>query len=245
MQLTLQDLSKFLDVPEQTVTRWINQRGLPTQHVGGQYRFNRTEVLEWAAANQIKVSLELVDRRQTEDEPIPTLAEALEAGGIFYKLPGTSKEATLRSLVDVLPLPEGTEREMLFRLFLAREASTSTAIGRGIALPHARNPVILHVEHPMVTLCFLEQPVEFGASDGKPVEVLFSLVCPTMRSHLQVLSRISFALHDAQFKEAIMRQLPRDEILREARRVEGALSAPPVVAGNGLSGNSLTGKASD
>ena len=70
---------------------------------------------------------------------------------------------------------------MLFRLFLAREASTSTAIGRGIALPHARNPVILHVEHPMVTLCFLEQPVEFGASDGKPVEVLFSLVCPTMR----------------------------------------------------------------
>ena len=77
MQLTLQDVSKFLDVSEPTITRWINQRGLPTQHVGGQYRFNRSEVLEWAAANQIKVSVELFDRSETEDEPIPTLTDAL------------------------------------------------------------------------------------------------------------------------------------------------------------------------
>src|SRR5579859_7084199 len=119
MQLTLQDVSKFLDVPEPTVTRWINQRGLPTQYVGGQYRFNRSEVLEWAAANQIKVSLELFDRRPTEDEPMPTLAAALAAGGIFYKLKGTDKESTLRSLVDVLPVPEGTEREQLFQLYMA------------------------------------------------------------------------------------------------------------------------------
>jgi PTS system nitrogen regulatory IIA component len=231
MQLTLQDVSKFLDVSEPTITRWINQRGLPTQHVGGQYRFNRSEVLEWAAANQIKVSVELFEPRQTEDEPIPSLAEALEAGGIHYKLKGTDKESTLRSLVEVLPLPEGIDRELLFRLFMAREAASSTAIGRGIALPHARNPVILHVERPLAILCFLEQPVEFGASDGKPVEVLFSLIAPTMRSHLQVLSRISFALHDAQFKEAITRQLSRDEILREARRVEAEMSTPKDGAG--------------
>ena len=235
MQLTLQNVSKFLDVSESTITRWIKQRGLPAQYVGGQHRFNRAEVLEWAAANQIKVSLELFDHLESDGEPIPTLAEALEAGGIFYNLKGTSKETTLRSLVEVLPLPEGIEREMLFRLFMAREASASTAIGRGIALPHARNPVILHVECPLVTLCFLEQAVDFAASDGKPVEVLFSLISPTMRSHLQMLSRISFALHDAQFKDAVMRQLPREEILQEARRVEATLSAP----------NAQAGKASD
>jgi PTS system nitrogen regulatory IIA component len=120
---------------------------------------------------------------------------------------------------------------MLFRLFLAREAATSTAIGRGIALPHARNPVILRVPRPLVTLCFLEQPVEFGAADGQPVEVLFSLIAPTMRSHLQIVSRISLALQDAQFKGAIMRQSPPAEILREVRRVEGALSSPQVLSG--------------
>lgn len=231
MQLTLHDVSKFLDVPEPTVTRWINQRGLPTQFVGGQHRFNRAEVLEWAAANQIKVSLELFVHLESEDEPTPELAEALEAGGIFYKLKGTSKESVLRSLVEVLPLPEGIDRDMLFRLFMAREASNSTAIGRGIALPHARNPVILHVERPMITLCFLEQPVEFGAADGKPVEVLFSLIAPTMRSHLQMLARISFALHDERFKEAITRQLPRDEIVRAATQIEWALNTPKAVSG--------------
>src|SRR5262249_25954122 len=155
-------------------TRWIKQRGLPAQHAGGQYRFNRAELLEWAAANNVKVSFELFDAVDTDQEAIPTLASALEAGGIFYNLKGKTKEDTLRSLVDVLPLPAEINRELLFQLLLARETSASTAIGRGIALPHARNPVILHVERPLVTLCFLEQPVEFGAMDGKPVQVFFS-----------------------------------------------------------------------
>jgi PTS system nitrogen regulatory IIA component len=225
MQLTVREASKFFNVAESTVTRWVKQRGLPAQHVGGQYRFNPAEVLEWAAANQIKVSLELFDHLATDDEPIPTLAEALQAGGVFYQLKGTGKESALRSLVQVLPLPEGIDRELLFRLFLAREASAPTAIGGGIALPHTRNPVILHVDRPMVTLCFLAQPVEFGAIDGKPVQAFFSLICPTMRSHLQMLSRISFALHDEDFKNAVMRQLPPEEILEAARRFEAALSA--------------------
>src|SRR5438445_5914140 len=84
MQLTVRDVSKFLNVPESTVTRWIKQRGLPSQHVGGQFRFNRVDLLEWATANRIQVSVEVFDHLDAEDEPDPSLAEALEAGGIFY-----------------------------------------------------------------------------------------------------------------------------------------------------------------
>ena len=102
------------------------------------------------------------------------------------------------------------------RLFLAREASASTAIGDGIALPHVRNPIVLHVEQPMVTLCFLDHPVDFGALDGKPVHVLFSLICPTMRSHLQMLSRLSYALHDAKFKEVVCARPARGNLARGA-----------------------------
>ena len=61
MQLTVRDASKFLKVSEPTVTRWIKQRGLPSRHVGGQYRFNRVELLEWATANKIGVSAEAFD----------------------------------------------------------------------------------------------------------------------------------------------------------------------------------------
>jgi PTS system nitrogen regulatory IIA component len=231
MQLTVRDVSKFLNVTEATVTRWIKQRGLPAFHVGGQYRFHRAELLEWATANGIKVSVALFDNFKDEDEPLPGLAEALVAGGIVYQVPDTSKELALRALIQVLPVPDGTDRELLLRLFLAREASASTAIGDGIAIPHVRNPIVLQVNRPMITLCFLEKAVEFGAIDGNPVDVLFSLICPTTRTHLQMLSRLSHALYDVSFKEVVKRHGSRDEILREASRVDAALARPADDAG--------------
>jgi PTS system nitrogen regulatory IIA component len=224
MHLTVRDVTRFLDVSESTVTRWIRQRGLPAQHVNGQYRFHRAELLEWATANRVKFSLEMLDGLETIEEPPPRLAEALEAGGIFYQVADTSKDRALRALVQVMRLPEEIDRELILRLLLVREAAATTAIGDGIALPHVRNPIVLHVDRPMVTLCFLEHPVDFGALDGKPVEVLFSLVCPTTRSHLQTLSRLSYALQDAQFKAAVMRRSPAEAILAEARRVDAALT---------------------
>jgi PTS system nitrogen regulatory IIA component len=217
------------------VTRWIKQRGLPAFHVGGQYRFHRAELLEWATANGIKVSVELFDHFNDDDEPLPGVGDALEAGGIFYGLQDTNKDRALRALVQVLPVPEGTDRELLLRLFLAREASASTAIGDGIAIPHVRNPIVLQVNRPMITLCFLEKPVDFGAFDGKPVQVLFSLICPTTRTHLQMLSRLSHALHDTQFKEVVTRLGPREEILREARRIDAALPKPAGTVGKAAS----------
>ncbi len=47
-----------------------------------------------------------------------------------------------------LPLPEAIDRDLLLRLFLAREALASTAVGDGIALSHVRNPIVLHVSRP-------------------------------------------------------------------------------------------------
>jgi PTS system nitrogen regulatory IIA component len=230
MQLTVREVSEALDVSEATVTRWIKQRGLPARHVAGQYRFHRAELLEWATAQGLRVSLGLFNQLDEETDEVPTLAEALEAGGIFYNLPDTSKERALRALVEVLPLPAGMDRELLLRLFLAREASASTGIGGGIALPHVRNPIVLHVPRPLITLAFLEKPVDFGALDGQPVQVLFSLISPTTRSHLQLLSRLSFALHGGTFRELVLRHAPREEILAELRR---AAPAPAPAAPQG------------
>lgn len=223
MQLSIRDLTKLLGVAEGTVSRWIKQRGLPAQQVGGQYRVHRAELLEWATANGVPVSLELFDHLEADAEALPSLVEALELGGIRYGLEGANKEQALRALVQVLPLPDCLDRELLLRLFLAREASASTAIGEGIAIPHVRNPIVLHVSQPLVTLALLSQPVDFGALDGKPVHVLFSIISPTNRSHLQLLARLSFALHDAMFRQAVVGHAPREEILKEIRRIEARL----------------------
>lgn len=232
MQLSIRDLTKLLNAPESTVARWIKKQGLPAQSVAGQYRFNRAELLEWATANRVRVSLHMFDQLDSEAETIPCLAEALEAGGIYYDLEDTCKDQAIRALVQVLPLPEGMDRELLLRLFLAREASASTAIGEGIAIPHVRNPIVLHVTQPTLTLAFLSQPIDFGALDGKPVHVLASIVSPTNRIHLQLLSRLSFALHDGGLRETVIRHAPREEIMAEVRRVEADMIAHVAELGN-------------
>ncbi|MBI4516613.1 MAG: PTS sugar transporter subunit IIA [Deltaproteobacteria bacterium] len=225
MQLTVRDVSGLLKVSEKTIYRWISQGILPAYRVNDQYRFNRAELLEWATSRKMNVSPDLFAEPESHATPLPGLVEALQAGGIFYRVDGGDKESVLRAVVEHMRLPEEVDREFLLRVLLAREALQSTGIGDGIAIPHVRNPIVLHVLRPMIALCFLERPVEFGALDGKPVFALFSLISPTVRAHLRLLSRLSFALNDAGFKEAILRQASRDEIVTQARRVEAALES--------------------
>jgi len=224
MQLTVRDVSRLLNVPESKVTRWIKQDGLPSRRVDGKYHFSRVDLLEWATTRQLKVAAEVFDHLDGETPSASGLADALELGGIHGPVRAANQEQALRALAEFLPLSDGVDRDVLLRLFLAREGMASTAIGDGIALPHVRNPIVLHVERPLVTLCYLEQPVDFNALDRKPVHALFSLVCPTVRSHLQTLSRLTYALHDEGFKQAVIRRALSEEILREARRVEGSLA---------------------
>ncbi|HUY34508.1 MAG TPA: PTS sugar transporter subunit IIA [Pirellulales bacterium] len=220
MELRSCDVAGFLDVSESTVKRWVKQRGLPAHRINGRLRFNGVEVLEWANTQQVQVSTELF-RSVDESTTAPfALASALEVGGIFYDTADSTRETALRAVVDVMPVPAGIDRQMLLSLLLAREAIGSTAIGDGIAIPHPRSPLVLDVARPSVTLCFLRQPVDFGAPDGQPVGVLFTMTCPTIRSHLQLLARLSLALHDKEFKRAVVGRASVGEILALARRID-------------------------
>jgi PTS system nitrogen regulatory IIA component len=226
MQLTVRDVAELFNISEKTVYRWVDDRKLPGYRLSGQYRFHRAELLEWATANKIYVTPKIFDETEAGTAPLPGLHECLQAGGVFYRVGGLDKPGVLRSVVELLRLPEGVDREHLLQVLLAREAMESTAMGDGIAIPHVRNPIVLHVMRPLVTLCFLEEPVEFGALDGQPVQALFTLVSPTVKAHLHLLSRIAFALRDAEFKPLILRQGNRDEILSAAKRICESLRQP-------------------
>lgn len=222
MQLGVRDVARLLSVSEKSIYRWIQQGQLPAYKVNEQYRFNRAELLEWANAQKINVSAELFVEPDAGAELMPDFADSLEAGGIFYRLVGNDKEQALRSVVGVMKLPPDLDRELLYRVLLARETMASTGIGEGIAIPHVRNPIVLSVNHPAICLCFLEKPVEFGAIDGQPVHTLFTLVSPTVRVHLYMLSRLAHALRNPGFKEVVSRQGSHDDILAAAR----AMPAP-------------------
>ena len=74
---------------------------------------------------------------------------------------------------------------------------------------------------------FHQDRFDFGAVDGKPVHTIFSMVTPTIRQHLHLLSRLAAALHDKGFRAAVARRAKGEEIVAEARRVEGTFTDPP------------------
>lgn len=228
MKLTVRDVSELLAVSEKTVYRWISDRKLPGYRMSGQYRFSRAEVLEWATANKLNVSLRTLQETESPDQPLPTLPDALQAGGVFYRIEGVDKETALRNAVEVVRLPDEVDREFLLQALLARERLTSTAVCDGIAIPHARNPVVLHVNKPLVTLCFLEHAIDFDALDGRPVQALFLITSPTGRAHLHLLSRLSFALRDAGFRSLVQGQASREDLFNALRRVSASLPGPGV-----------------
>jgi PTS system nitrogen regulatory IIA component len=220
MQLDVKDAAAIFDVSEKTIYRWIKQRNLPAYRVNEQYRFNRAELLEWATGRKVNVSAEILHENGTEEAPPPLLYDALKNGGICYRVEGADKGSVLRGVVDLMRLPQEVDRDFLYQVLLARESLGSTAIGDGIAIPHVRNPIVLHILEPTITLSFLEHPIDFGALDGLPVSVLFTLVSPTVRAHLHLLSRLAFALRDPGFKAVITQRGSREEIFREVRRIE-------------------------
>ena len=223
MNLSVRDTAALLKVSEKTIYRWIKQQTIPAYRVQDQYRFNRAEILEWATSRRLNVATEILFEPAAEGQPVPSLLAAIEAGGVFYRVSGSNKEHALREVVELLRLPTEVDREFLLRVLLAREAIVSTAIGDGIAIPHVRNPVVLHIDRPLLALCFLENGIEYGALDGKPVNTLFTIISPTTRALLHLMAKLSFVLRDNRVIRAIRSQQPRPAVLLEIKRAEQQL----------------------
>jgi nitrogen PTS system EIIA component len=231
MQLSVKDAATILSVSEKTIYRWIKQETIPCYRINEQYRFNRAELLEWATSRRIQVSPDIFAEKDKSALPLPTLTEALKSGGVFYRVEGQDQSSVLKAVVELLNLPEEVDRQFLFQVLLARETLGSTGIGDGIAIPHVRNPVVLHVSKPTVSLCFLEKPIDFGAIDNLPVDTLFTLISPSVRAHLHLLSRLGIVLRDERVKAALRSRASREELMEAFARAEAALPVSAAAKG--------------
>ena len=222
MQLTLRQVASYLDVPEATARRWITSRGLPAHRVNERLYCNAIELWEWAAEQGIPVSRSLLEQARRMPDAVPPLSELIAEGGVHRAVGGDTKSEVLRQVVSLLPLPDDVDREFLITVLEAREAMGSTGIGDGIAIPHVRNPILLHVARSFVALCLLEHPVEFGAVDGQPVNALFLVVSPNVPAHLRILAQLGFVLRDVELRRLLRASAPTADILARIAAVEAA-----------------------
>ncbi len=224
MQLTVREAASYLRVDEATVRRWIARRALPVHRANERLYLNAIELWEWATENGIPVSRALLEQAQRRPDQVPPLSALLSAGGIHHDVGGGDKASVLHEIVQRLPLPADVDREFLVTTLEAREAMGSTGIGDGIAIPHVRNPILLHVAAPFVTLCLLRHPVDFGALDGQPVHALFTVISANVPGHLRILGQLGFALHDEELRRLLIHRARDSEILTRVQAVEGRAS---------------------
>ncbi|HTI05201.1 MAG TPA: PTS sugar transporter subunit IIA [Gemmatimonadales bacterium] len=229
MQLSIRDAAAYLDVDEATLRRWVRTRGVPVHRANERLYLNAIELWEWATENGVPVSRRLLQQARRQPDEVAPLSTLLGSGGIHYDVGGETKSAVLREIVALLPLPADTDREFLVAVLEAREAMGSTGIGDGIAIPHVRNPILLHVPTPFVTLCLLHHPVNFDAVDRKPVHALFSVISSTVPAHLRILAQLAVVLRDRELRQLLSARAAADTILTRVRSLEARVSGPHTV----------------
>lgn len=125
---------------------------------------------------------------------VPTELIALEE-------PPEEKEAAIEFLLDVaVDAGRVEERETALADLLAREEETTTGVGKGIAIPHAKTSA---VSRPSVAFARSSAGLDFDSMDGEPAHLLFMLLMPADGDdeHLSVLSSLSRSLMHDEVRE--------------------------------------------
>jgi len=211
MDLKIKDIIDLLQVSEKTVYRWIKEKKIPCYRINHQYRFSRSEINEWILDSRIELSSKLLNL-SIANRPTK-FTKLIQNGGIYYDIPGDTVREVLHNAIAGIQTPLHISREEIIAALLDREEMMSTAIGRGIAIPHPRNSIITTMEDASVSLCFLKNPVDFGALDGYPVHSLFVLLSPSPRRHLEVLSKISYLCQLEDFLQLLQTRASAAEII--------------------------------
>ena len=129
----------------------------------------------------------------------------LSKKAILTDIKSSKKEDVIKEMVDGLISSGDIEkrcRNKLIESLMAREALGSTAIGQGIAIPHAKSDC---VEKLVAAFGLSKKGVDFDSLDGELAYIFFLLVAPqdSAGPHLKALARISRLLKDKYFRDTL------------------------------------------
>ncbi len=128
-------------------------------------------------------------------------AGILDASCIEIDVEANNKEEVIKKAVELLQgAGKITQADSIFHDIIAREQLASTAIGEGIAVPHALSD---SMQSTVMAVLRLKSSIEYNAPDGKPVDLFFIMAGPKNDTayHLKLLSSLARLLHDPHFRE--------------------------------------------
>ncbi|MDP8266145.1 MAG: PTS sugar transporter subunit IIA [Candidatus Aceula meridiana] len=131
------------------------------------------------------------------------LGDFLCKKAISVDLKASTKKDVVREMIDLLidsNVVDKKNRAKVFDIIMAREELGSTAIGQGVAIPHAKFD---GMEKLTASLGISKNGVNFDSLDGEPAHIFFLLIAPidSAGPHLKALARISRLLKDKFFRD--------------------------------------------
>ena len=141
------------------------------------------------------------------------LASLFTEGGLYKNISGKTVESVLADICTSVALPRNLDRNELYTELFAREKVSSTAIGNGIAIPHAKMPFISNVDDQRIIICYLKEPIDMDAPDGRKVFVMFLILAANVHYHQQIIVKLAELFKKHEFRKKLEAHSDLDELL--------------------------------
>lgn len=148
------------------------------------------------------------------------ITELLSKNTILLNIEGNQKEATINQLVDVLfKAGKISDRAEFKAAILKREEQSTTGIGDGIAIPHAKTKV---VNEAAIVFGKSASGVNYESLDGKPAHLFFMIAAPdgANNTHLEALARLSGLLMKAEVRYELLKATTSEEVIDTINRYD-------------------------
>ena len=148
------------------------------------------------------------------------LAALIHRGGVFFDVEGNNPEEIYEKISKIINVPEGLTSEQICSALCAREQVLSTAVGNGVALPHARASIIKDEEQQQICVVYLKNPIDMQAPDEREVFVMFVLLTQNSQVHLKVLTELAGLFRNLRFRKALEAHAGEAELLSLIRELD-------------------------
>lgn len=222
MNLSVKDVAKLINVSSKTIYRMIRNETIPCFRVGGQWRFDRREIISWMEdTREFSYDTAVRNPVNVEEESI-SIAEFLRRGGIYHNIKGQTKEQVISACLESIKktIPQ-IKAQRLFHAIMDREQIYPTTVGNGIAFPHPRPFKEFTAPFSSIALCHLAEPVPFGAPDNERVDTLFFIFPKSERRFLKIQAKLLRLLKEEDILLALKQASPSELSLIISKRETG------------------------
>ncbi len=196
--LTIEEVAKYLRVSERTVYDWAQKGEVPSGKIGTVWRFKKSEIEKWVNDRLSSGQRSVIPGEQVQVKNI------LSPDRIIFLNHSTKHDALLELANNLSTAPQVKVSNELAVEILKREELMSTAIGRGIAIPHVRLSSVTDLVMSVgISKCDI---IDFQTIDDVPVRILF-MIAAAYNQHayyLQTLSFFSSKLKNKELRDALL-----------------------------------------